>query len=369
MTLLKSELKKLIDLFNLIIIGIIIFLLFIFIYNTYNNGVKLESINGESHYYKGKEYIEINKKYAYQYSDKIVSDEFLRDFAMQKADSIMIDKNGNQNFENYFLVISSLSEYYSKFSMTGNITVYGEKSTDVYSSFNGELPVFKYTDNWKAIYTIIKNAQSIFVIFAFILSSLIFSKEYASKMTPIILATKNGRATFAISKIKAFYIFISLTYLIINAIVLITAGFLWGFENPFADIRVITNGFYIPMQNPISCITLILFQLLTGYFAIIIISSIGILISSIIKFSYISMIITAAIFFFPLIFKFEYIQNETLKKIFMLMPFNIPMIFSNFWSVFDYSSMIVFITFIITVFILSFTTILSIKIYSNHKIS
>lgn len=368
MKLTKLEFQKLIEPFNIVIVIIIILSVFM-IYSVYNQGYGFELYNGEHYYtYKGQEYINNNKKYADQYSGRVVNDNFFQDISTQYLD-VILHKDGEQNIELHSILISSLLQYYNQFPKINDKIMYGEISTDVNSVFERELPVFEYTDNWNIMRNLLSNIQLLLTIVAIIISSVMFSKEYSSGMISVILSAKNGRKTFALSKIYAFYMLISIIYIFVNFLIIIAIGLFWGFENPFADIRVITNAAYIYMKNPISCISLILLQFFIGYLIIIIMSSIGIFFSSVIRSPYISLIATMAVFLLPLLMKIENITSDIMKKIITLLPYNAIRIFSNQWNIFDFSTGVIYAVILIAVACAVVFLTLAVKIYSNHKVS
>ena len=202
-----------------------------------------------------------------------------------------------------------------------------------------------------------------------ILSSSVFSGEYASGMTPILHPAKFGRHAFAHAKLAALLLLLSAVFFAVTAAVCVTVGALWGFENPGADIRVITSAAYVTMANPISCAALILLQTLVGFSAVVTTASVCAVVSALVKSPYAAMIIGAGILFFSRIFPMENIISRGALRVLTLLPLNQPQLLSSSWELFDYSVWIAAAVAASSAVIAAAALMLCSKVYANHRIA
>lgn len=364
--MLKYEIKKSLNKYSLFGVLFVLILTVLQVLMQYNAGIAIGMINSIYHF-KGSEYIERNKEIADSFSGRMMDDDFFMDFDTAVLRSIESDENGNFNAKGS-LQMSSLYQFYGALRTDEYLSL-GVLSTDMDSVFGDNKPIFYYTDNWKVMRNIISSIQLIIIFTGGIIASPLFSKEYSDGMTQIIHTMHHGRRKFALVKFASAFIQITLLYVVIIGIIVISVGAIWGFHNPAADIRVMTDAAYISMNEPISCAQLILFQIFVGYFAAVAVTAVGVLFSSAINRTNVTLVSCFAFIILPALLPVGKIDSETVKKFVTLMPVNSINLLTPNWAVHDYNTDVIWLYGAVVLLLTIICCVMSAYFYVRHKIA
>ena len=359
-SLITHEIRKQFTVFMLV--GIVISLaIAISLLSTVSGRIESVSVeqngNSELYNYTGKEIIEFNKKQAEMYSGRVMDDAFF--------DELDVQRKAAASYDEYAIEASSLMHFYGHFTMGEGINgKAGDYPMEADLLFGDDKIIYEYTDTWSNALTILSNYHIIVALFAVVMAALSFSKEYSSGMTPIILTTKNGRRVFALGKISAFYIVMTAVYIFLNVFVIASTHILWGAANPFADARLIVPSAYSAFGSSVSCIQIILLQMLIGYSVMLALSAIAIFISSKIKSPYIALAVSVIVMYIPMFIPRP--SSFEVLKVVNLLPVRALGLISN-WGHYDYGNRVMIVLAGSAVLIAAVFITLAVRSYSRHK--
>jgi len=345
---------------------IIVFLTIIQIGMNYSYSITISIMDSE-YTFSGSEYINRNKEIIDKFSGKIMDDGFFKEFDTAVLKSIQSDENGKFDAKKS-LQMSSLYRLYGMMR-TNEYESLGTAATDMDAVFGDNKPIFYYTDNWRIMRSVMSAVQLLLIFVGTVLAAPLFSKEYSDSITQIIHTMHNGRRRFAITKFAAIFILLTLLYVVVIGGTILSVGILWGFDNPGADIRCMTDASFTAMDKPMSCVVMILLQFIIGYAAMLMMTAITIVLSSLINKTTVTLIIGFAAAALPKLIPLESVGSAAVQKAASLMPINFAGFLTSGWGLFDHGVGIIYLTGVIVVVFAIVCCILASIFYINHKIA
>ena len=336
------EIKKILNIFNLIIVILLVLYTGRMIYTQANLG-RHYAYEETSYYATGKELREKDKELAKKYTDRVVNEEFFIDFDHEVAEGLALDKNGNARFETW-LYGTSLYEY-TEFFKLGQDYMSGDAYTDTAAIFAIDNPVYSYTEGWNVLNNCIPLLAWTVTFGCIIIFSSFVSNEYSSGMIMLIHPSKNGRKQTAINKYMAALLLSSAIYIILIIVMAVIVMFIWGTENPTATIQLLSSGKYISLAEEMSCIKLISYRILCGWLNLCSAIGITMAISALSDNSYISVVLSLGTYYFPYLFELP----KNTFSILSFLPYNICNAFSNNWTNLGYSTYLLFMYLLATI--------------------
>lgn len=305
--LIQFELQKiLIKHSSIISISVILLLSFFLSFFTFQN---MYSFDGKSNEGKGKTAVEIDKSIAAKYKGILTDEKVQQMMSDFKPNYDLHGMNAKYLYQNTFQ-----SAIFFRFSdIDGNWN--GLTVADV---FGKEEIKIGYITGW--LYTS-QNLIRILITLSLVIMLLIapvFSGEY-SGIDNIILTSRYGKTTCAIAKIIASFLSATFVTFLVVTFHFIIAFLFYGKEGLDCSILFAPLGFvegYIPF--PISCKTLLNYQLLLAFTNTISITGITLLLSALYKNQMIVLMFSAATYFIPILFPIS--ETNTWYRIVILMP-------------------------------------------------
>lgn len=288
--LIRFELRKIFSK-RLTQIVLILILLFSVIlgFSSYQNKYAFDGISKEG---SGKAAVEIDKEIATKY-EGLLTDE--------KVQQMMNDFSSNTDLHGmnaaYLYHNAMQSAVFTRFSdIDGNWN--GSSVADV---FGGESINIGYVDGWL---TTSQNMVKILLILSLVIIIMIapvFCSEYGG-VDNIILTSKYGRTKCSAAKVGAGLIAAFIVTLAVVAANLLFAFVLYGKEGLDCSTLFAPMSFgegYIPFN--ITCGTLLKYQVLLAFTGTMSVAGIALLISAISKNQMVSVVASAAAYFFPMV--------------------------------------------------------------------
>ncbi|MBR3768360.1 MAG: hypothetical protein IKL10_09025 [Clostridia bacterium] len=336
--LILNENKKLIK--NRIVQGIIFLYCVLFIYFAVDiiflTHMGYDKKDGEQKIYTGLEAIEWEKEQCKAFDGKIVNADFLAEAEKMFGFDYIVCHAEIYFIYNSFIDRTPFGTVYDPVSGTATIgeVIEGFKEIEDVIPAASSPALYRYSGAYEALFQKLGFVGILSVVSALIISALVFSQEYTLDTDVLLLTSKFGRRRLAIAKsISGISVSVGL-FLLFTLISALLCFACYGFSGADGDIRLslIRNCNHKVLENlsifgnSVSNIEFLGFAFLVFFSAVLIVSSITLLISALSYGSFSALSISAGVFILPfavraIINTYEYITAfSKLHSIFALFP-------------------------------------------------
>ncbi|SHJ77238.1 hypothetical protein SAMN02745163_02561 [Clostridium cavendishii DSM 21758] len=212
---------------------------------------------------------------------------------------------GGNTFDFRAYEVESLKEKLEMTKKKGQEQTYEYKNENkAYNMYNKVLDRKVYfVEGWNLVNNQSQLFEEAFIIVVIILLGVspMFSAEYKQKIAPIILATKNGRKVWVISKFLVASIYSIFVVIVTKISSLIIAAIIYGLRNGNAPIQCLDDYSISPYK--FSIIEFWLINLIICILGAIILSVLILLVSNKVKSSMITFIVLGSLAFVPIFIK------------------------------------------------------------------